>query len=116
MQILSWGLVGAAALAIALAAVATLSLIRSNSDDVPVVSDIEAEVDGNDVVFSWADPGIGDTDNYQVSINGGSVSVQTSESFQYQSDTDQRVCIIVTVNQDGQLGTPSSQKCVDVSG
>jgi len=116
MQILSWGLVGAAALAIALAAVVTLSLIRSNSDDVPVVSDIAAEVDGNDVVFSWADPGIGDTDNYQVSINGGSVSVQTSESFQYQSDVDQRVCIIVTVNQDGQLGTPSSPKCVDVAG
>ena len=116
MQILSWVLVGVAALAIALAAVVTLTLIRADSGDVPVVSDIQADVDGNDVAFSWADPGIGDTDNYQVSINGGSVSVQTSESFQYQADAGQRVCITVTVNEGGQLGTPSSEKCVDVTG
>ncbi len=116
MQILSWLLVGVAALAIALAAVVTLSLIRSNSDDAPVVSDIEAEVGGNVVVFSWADPGLSDADNYQVAINGGSVSVQTSQSFQYQADAGERVCIIVTVNAGGRLGTPSSQKCVDVAG
>ena len=116
MQVLSWVLVGVAALAIALAAVVTLTLIRSNSDDVPVVSDIQAVVDGNDVTFSWQNPGLSDADNYQVEINGGSVSVQTSESFQYQADADERVCIIVTVNEGGQLGAPSSRKCVDVTG
>ena len=113
MQILSWVLVGVAVFAIALAAVMTLSFIRSD-DDVLVVSDIQASVDGNDVAFSWSDPGISDTANYQVEINGGSVSVQTSESFQYQADAGERVCIIVTVNEGGQLGTPSSPKCVDL--
>ena len=116
MQVLSWVLVGVAALAIALAAVVTLTLIRSNSGEVPVVSDIQAVVDGNDVTFSWQNPGLSDADNYQVEINGGSVSVQTSESFQYQADADERVCIIVTVNEGGQLGAPSSRKCVDVTG
>ena len=116
MQILSWALVGVAAVAIALAAVATLSLIRSESGDIPVVSDIEADVSGNDVAFTWQDPGIDDADSYQVAINGGSVSVQTSESFQYQAEPGDSVCIIVTVNHGAQLGTPSSPKCVDVAG
>jgi len=116
MQILSWALVGVAAIAIALAAIATLSLIRSESGNIPVVSDIEADVDGDDVTFTWQDPGIDDTDSYQVEINGGSVSVQTSESFQYQAQPGDSVCIIVTVNQGAQLGTPSSPKCVDVTG
>ena len=56
------------------------------------------------------------TDSYQVEINGGSVSVQTSEVFQYQAEAGDNVCIIVTVNQGAQLGTPSSPKCVDVAG
>ena len=116
MQILSWALVGVAAIAIALAAVATLSLIRSESGDIPVVSDIEADVSGDDVTFTWQDPGITDADSYQVEINGGSVSVQTSESFQYQATAGDSICIIVTVNQGAQLGTPSSPKCVDVAG
>jgi eukaryotic-like serine/threonine-protein kinase len=116
MQVLSWALVGVAALAIALAAVVTLTLIRADSGDVPMVSDIEAELDGNDVAFTWNDPGISDTGSYQVEINGGSVSVQTSESFQYQATDGERVCITVTVNEGGQLGTPSSAKCVDVTG
>ncbi len=116
MQVLSWALVGVAAVAIALAAVATLSLIRSESGDIPVVSDIEADVSGDDVTFAWQDPGIDDAASYQVEINGGSVSVQTSETFQYQAQPGDSVCIIVTVNQGAQLGTPSSPKCVDVPG
>jgi eukaryotic-like serine/threonine-protein kinase len=115
VQVLSWVLVGVAALAIAVAAVVTLALIRADADAVPVVSDIAAEVDSGTVVFSWQDPGIDDTASYQVEINGGSVSVQTSTSFQYQADAGERVCIIVSVNEDGQLGTPSSAKCVDVA-
>lgn len=116
MQILSWVIVGVAALAIALAAVVTLSLIRSDSGEIPIVRDIQATVSGNDVAFSWSDPGISETANYQVQINGGSVSVQTSESFQYQADIGEKVCIVVTVNEGGQLGVPSSAKCVDVTG
>ena len=115
MQILSWALVGVAAVAIALAAAATLSLIRSQPQDIPIVSDIGAQTSGGGVTFSWQDPGLDDTDSYQVEINGGSVSVQTSETFQYQAEPGESVCIIVTVNQGAQLGTPSSPKCVDVT-
>ena len=116
MQLLSWALVGVAAVAIAAAAVVTLALIRADSDDIPVVSDIEAQVDGDDIAFAWQDPGIASDANYQVEINGGSVSVQTSESFLYQADPGDHVCIIVTVNEGGQLGSPSSPKCVDIAG
>ena len=116
MQLLSWALVGVAAVAIALAAVVTLVLIRADSDDIPVVSDIEAQVDGDDIAFAWQDPGIASDASYQVAINGGSVSVQTSESFQYQADPGDHICIIVTVNEGGQLGSPSSPKCVDIAG
>lgn len=116
MQILAWALVGCAALVIALAAVATLVLIRAGSSDIPVVSDIDAEVDGQDVTFTWQDPGIGAEASYQVEIDGGSLSVQTLETFQLRADPGDHICLIVTVNEGGQLGEPSSPKCVDVPG
>ncbi len=116
MQVLAWALVGCAALVIALAAIATLVLIRANSGDIPTVSDISASMDGQTVDFSWQDPGIGADDSYQVEIDGGAISVQTEPSFRYDADPDQHVCLIVTVNQDGKLGSPSSPKCVDVPG
>ena len=115
MQVMQWVLVGVAALAIALAAVATLLIIRANSGEIPTVSDIQAEVDGDVVQFSWQDPGIGADDSYQVEINGGSLSVQTAPSFPYSASPGERVCLTVTVNQDGQLGSPSAPKCVDVA-
>jgi len=115
MQVMQWILVGVAALAIALAAVATLLIIRANSGEIPTVSDIQAEVEGDDIQFSWQDPGIGSDDSYQVQINGGSLSVQTAPSFPYSAEPGERVCLIVTVNQDGQLGAPSAPKCVDVA-
>ena len=116
MQILAWALVGCAALVIALAAVATLVLIRAGSSDIPVVSDIDAEVDGENLTFTWQDPGIGPEASYQVEIDGGSLSVQTSETFQLHVDRGQHVCLSVTVSEGGRLGSPSSPKCVDVSG
>ena len=115
MQVMQWVLVGVAALAIALAAVATLLIIRANSGEIPVVSDIQASISGDDIEFSWQDPGIGANDSYQVEVNGGSLSVQTAPSFPYSASPGERVCIIVTVNQDGQLGSPSAPKCVDAA-
>jgi tRNA A-37 threonylcarbamoyl transferase component Bud32 len=116
MQLLSWALVGIAAVAIAVAAAVTLSFIRHDTGEL-VVTDIEAEVDGRDVRFSWNDPGLSDADSYQVSVNGGSVSVQTAEEFVYQGTGEsERVCVVVTVNKGGQLGTTSSPKCVDLAG
>ena len=115
MQVVQWVLIGCAALVIGLAAVATLVLIRSTSGEIPVVSDIQASVSGENVEFSWADPGIGDEDSYQVEINGSGLSVQTSASFPYAAQPGERVCISVAVNQGGKLGAPSAPKCVDVA-
>jgi hypothetical protein len=114
IQVLQWILIGCAALVIALAAIATLVLIRSTSGEIPVVQDIQASVSGENVEFSWPDPGIGADDSYQVEINGGSLSVQKTASFPYSAQPGERVCLIVTVNQGGKLGAPSAQKCVDV--
>jgi len=115
MQVLQWVLVGCAALVIALAAVATLVLIRSTSGEIPVVSDIQATVDGETIDFSWPDPGIAADDTYQVEINGGALSVQRTASFPYAAEPGERVCIIVTVNHGGKLGAPSARKCVDAA-
>jgi len=114
MQILAWALVGCAALVIALAAVATLVLIRAGSSDIPVVSDIDAEVQDETLTFTWQDPGIGEDASYQVEVDGGSLSVQKSESFQLRADPGDHVCLVVTVSEGGRLGSPSSPKCVDV--
>jgi eukaryotic-like serine/threonine-protein kinase len=116
MQILAWVLVACAVLVIALAAIATLVLIKSNSSDIPVVSDITANVAQESVTFSWHDPGLGPNDTYQVDINGGSLSVQTTPSFTYPAESGDHICLTVTVNQEGKLGTPSTPKCVDVAG
>ncbi len=116
MQILAWALVGCAALVIALAAVATLVLIRAGSSDIPVVTDIAADVQADILTFTWQDPGIGDNASYQIEVDGGSVSVQKSESFQLQADPGGHHCLVVTVSEGGRLGSPSSPKCVDVPG
>ena len=115
MQVLQWVLVGCAALVIALAAVATLVIIRSTSGEIPVVSDIQAEAVGESVEFSWPDPGISNEDSYQVEVNGSALSVQRTASFAYTAEPGERVCLIVTVNHEGKLGAPSAQKCVDVA-
>ena len=115
MRGLQWALVALAALVIVIAAVATLALIRSTSGDIPVVSDIEASVEGDSVEFTWPDPGISDEDSYQVEINGGALSVQKSASFRYDTQPGERVCLTVTVNQSGKLGAPSASKCVDAA-
>lgn len=112
-QIIAWALVACAALVIALAAIATLVLLRSG--DIPTVADISAEVSGTDVLFSWGDPGIGQGDAYQVAVNGTTQGVQTSQTFQYQGDPGERVCLTITVNEQGKLGTSSSPKCVDIA-
>ena len=113
-QIIAWALVVCAALVITLASIATLVLLRSS--EIPTVADISAEVSGTDVIFRWTDPGIGQGNAYQVAINGTTQGVQTSQNFQYQGDQGERVCLTVTVNDQGRLGAESSPKCVDVAG
>ena len=116
MQLLAWILVACAVLVIALGATATLVLIKSTSNDIPVVSDIAATVDGDSVRFSWQNPGLEETDSYQISLDGGDVSVQSSPEFLTDASPGDHVCISVKVSRDGTLGDSSNPKCVDIVG
>jgi tRNA A-37 threonylcarbamoyl transferase component Bud32 len=116
MQLLAWVLVACSVLVIALGATATLVLIRAGSAAIPVVSDIAAEQDAGTVTFSWPDPGLGDGDSYQVSLDGSAASLQSRPTFVTDGDAGDHVCISVRVNRDGKLGTASTPKCVDING
>lgn len=114
VQVLAWTLVACAVLVIALGATATLILLRSNSGDIPVVSDISAADSSGAVTFSWDDPGLTSGDSYQIKTNDGTESTQTQTVFVLDAVSGDRVCITVAVRREGKLGDPSGQKCVDV--
>jgi serine/threonine protein kinase len=116
MRALTWGLVAIVVLALALGATATFVLIKGNSNDIPVVSDVTATVAGSAVRFSWSDPGLNEHDSYQIATTDGDSSIQRSNQFAVDATAGEHVCITVTVNREGKTGTPSGQKCVDVGG
>ncbi|MHA7987109.1 serine/threonine-protein kinase [Rathayibacter sp. CAU 1779] len=98
--------------------IVTLStvLVRSGSpSDIPTVHDVEGRLVGGSVEFSWPDPGISPSDEYQVSVDGGAPSVQRSSTFTVDAP-QHRVCLTVTVNRSGRTGAPSTPKCVDPAG
>jgi len=115
MQVLAWILVACAVLVIALGATATLVLIKSTSNDIPVVSNISATVDGDSVRFSWQNPGLEESDAYQIALDGGEVSVQSGPEFLTDAAPGDHVCISVKVSRDGTLGDSSNPKCVDIA-
>jgi serine/threonine protein kinase len=119
MRVLAWSLVAAAAVVIALGAVATLVLIKANSNDIPVVTDISDTVQATGVKFTWNDPGLAADDSYDIAISDGGTrlehpSVQKSKDFFAAAEPGQHLCITITVNREGKSGTPSAPKCVDV--
>jgi hypothetical protein len=116
MQRTTWVLVGAAALVVVLGAVTLAVLLRvgTASDEIPVVSNIEARQQGDTVVFTWPDPGLQDGDVYQVATGTDAPATQPSARFVVSASPGQTVCITVTVNRDGKTGDPSAQKCLDV--
>ena len=115
MRALAWGLVAAAALVIGLGATATLVLIRATSTDIPTVSDIQARITDDTVEFTWRDPGLAETDTYQITTNDGGPAVQQREaSFVVDADPGERVCVTVTVNREGKTGSASGEKCADI--
>jgi len=116
MQLIAWILVACAVLVIALGATATFVLIRASSDSIPVVTDISADLDGDTVTFAWDDPGLDDTDMYQIDLEGGALSVQSRPQFVASGEPGDHVCISVRVSRDGQLGDASNPKCVDIAG
>jgi hypothetical protein len=115
LRALVWGLVVAGVLALALGATAVIVLLNANGG-IPVVSDISASVTGTSIKFSWQNPGLGPQDQYQISTTDSDSSVQQANSFVVDATKGEHVCITVTVNREGQLGSPSSPKCVDVDG
>jgi hypothetical protein len=115
-QALVWGLVASAVLVIVLGSTATLQFLRKNSDAIPVVTDISGELVGDTVEFSWSDPGLADTDSYQVMTSDGQSSIQRRPEFTGEATPGEPSCITVTVNREGRTGQASGEKCVDVPG
>ncbi len=117
MQVLAWSLIVSAVLVIALGVVATIVLIRSNSDHIPRVTDIAAVQTSDSIEFSWMNPGLLPGDTYQITSNTGTASsIQKSTTFAVDAAQGDRVCITVTVNREGKTGQPSSEKCVEFGG
>jgi serine/threonine protein kinase len=116
MRALAWGLVATSVLVIALAATATLVLIRANNSDIPQVANITSVSTANSIEFSWNDPGLEAGDSYQVTTADGGSSLQKAPRFSVDATLGDRVCVAVAVNRGGKLGPSSGEKCVDVPG
>ncbi|MGN6199863.1 serine/threonine-protein kinase [Humibacter sp.] len=108
----------AACVVLGAAFIGTLSFVlvrAATPSDIPVVRNIEGHVVGGSIEFSWQDPGLASGDEYQVSVDGASSSLQRSTTFTVDS-ADRRVCLTVTVNRSGRTGETSAAKCVDPAG
>jgi serine/threonine protein kinase len=109
---ITWILVGAAVLVVALGATALVVLLRAGTDaGIPTVTDITATESDGTVEFRWPDPGLDEGDRYQIQVRGGTSSIQLSPEFRVDAQTGDNVCITVTVNRQGKTGAPSQEKC-----
>lgn len=114
VQAVTWLLIASAVLVIALGATALFVLLRASTDDqLPVVSDITATVDGGTVEFSWQDPGLAEGDLYEIEVDGVRTATQAQPRYVVTVPGDS-VCLAVTVNRQGKAGAQSAEKCVDV--
>jgi hypothetical protein len=112
IKFLALGMAVIAVLVLALGITATFVIIRSGETGIPTVSGIQSTQGQNAIEFSWGDPGIAPEDTYQVTMTDGRTTVQESNSFVFDAEPGERVCITVSVNRSGTTGPPSSQKCV----
>ncbi|MBC7443372.1 MAG: serine/threonine protein kinase [Ramlibacter sp.] len=109
-------LLAAAALILGLAATTVAFLVRGTGTVIPVVSDVSGTLRNGTVVFSWADPGVSEGDNFVVALRTGESSIQRGTEFEVDPQGEVRVCATVSVSRDGQAGAPSGEKCVDTTG
>lgn len=116
MRALAWSVVASAVVVIVLLAAVTLVLVKSNSGEIPQVTDVTAATSGRSIVFSWPDPGITDGDSYQVTTSDGKSSIQSATKFPVDAQAGERVCVSVAVNRAGKVGLSSAEKCVDFTG
>ena len=117
---LAWAVTAVAALVAVLGTVALAILLTTVSKDIPVVSDIQARVgEEGHIEFSWPDPGLADTDRYQIVVTDDGVAsaptLQSAALFVVDGTAGDTICLAVTVNRNGTMGAPSSDKCVDVT-
>lgn len=97
----------ASVVVLGIVAVAAMAL-SSVSQQIPVVSQIEAVPESGRVVFTWADPGLVDTDTYHVRVpSTGDALIQGGREFALTGAPDERLCITVAVNRDGSTGEPT---------
>ncbi len=101
--------------AVAIAAVTVALVLAYMGSGIPVVTDITAEPTSAGVQFRWSDPGLMATDTYQVQVDDLDPELQFSPAFVVAASDGDRVCITVSVNRDGQVGSASGEKCVDVT-
>jgi serine/threonine protein kinase len=110
---LVWGISVAAALLVALVGAGIVTVVQGTRS-IPVVTDVQATVDGTDVTFTWDDPGIGSGDAYIVTVDGTPSPMQREARFDVGAEDGDRVCAKVTVTRDGKSGAPSAERCIDV--
>ncbi len=101
---------------IALGATATLLAIQGGDRELPRVANVDAQLDGSAIVYSWSDPGLAAGDTYQVQLSDGSEAFQRTGEFTVAASPGDRVCVTVRVVREGRLGPPSDEKCAEAAG
>lgn len=101
---------------IALGATATLVAIQGGDRELPRVANVDAQLDGSAIVFSWADPGLAPGDTFQVQLSDGTEAFQRTSEFVVAASPGDRVCVTVRVAREGRLGAASNEKCAEVAG
>ena len=110
-------LVACAVLVVALAATASVVLVKVSSEtQIPTVRDLSGRVSDGTIVFTWSDPGLQPDDTYQVTVGDQPPSSQHATEFRVDAKPGTTVCVTVTVNRAGKTGDPSGQKCVQRAG
>ncbi len=106
-----WLVVAGVVVVAAIATGAVFLFARPGSGGIPRVGEIAATTQGGHILFTWADPGLGDGDSYRVTTSSGQSSVQKSREFAADPTSTAPVCISVAVVRAGKSGEASSQKC-----
>lgn len=110
---LLWGVGIAAAVFVGLVVAGLLTVARG-ATAIPVVTDVRAEVTGENVVFTWDDPGLRQGDAYVVNVEGSERPPQRQPMAPVVAEADGPVCVTVAVSRDGRTGIPSAERCVEV--
>lgn len=110
-RVIAAALVVVALVVVALGATATWLAVTGEDGTLPRVTNIQADIGAGEVTFRWQDPGIGEGDAYQVSVDGGPPAVQRATEFAVVAEPGEERCVTVRVASDGRVGPPSAEKC-----